>query len=111
LLPCICILQPILVHLYQTSSPLPGPFLIVASISLRLFYSLLYSGHINHIQVLGFLPFLRASVLQCRHSPTWTTLPGLFCFLKREASSSILDKTHAHFCSLCAFRIQRALSR
>jgi hypothetical protein len=29
----------------------------VASASLRLLYVLLYSEHINHIQVLGFLPF------------------------------------------------------
>jgi hypothetical protein len=46
-----------LVHLYLTSSLLPGPLPIVASDSLRLLYSLLYSKHINHIQVLGFLPF------------------------------------------------------
>jgi hypothetical protein len=56
-LPCICVLQPTLVHLYQTSSLLPGPLPIVASASLRLLYSLLYGKHINHIQVLGFLPF------------------------------------------------------
>jgi hypothetical protein len=46
-----------LVHLCQTSSLLPGHFPIVASAGLRLLYSLLYSGHINHIQDLGFLPF------------------------------------------------------
>jgi hypothetical protein len=46
-----------LVHLCQTSSLLPGPLAIVASASLRWLYSLLYSEHINHIQVLGFLPF------------------------------------------------------
>jgi hypothetical protein len=58
LLPCICVLQPTLVHLYQTSSLLPGPLPIVASASLRLLYSLIYSDHIiNHIHVLGFLPF------------------------------------------------------
>jgi hypothetical protein len=57
LLPCICVLQPILVHLYQTSSLLLGPLSIVASVSVRLLYSLLYSEHIKHFQVLGFLPF------------------------------------------------------
>jgi hypothetical protein len=36
---------------------LSSHLLIVALASLRLLYSLLYSEHINHIQVLGFLPF------------------------------------------------------
>jgi hypothetical protein len=57
LLPCTCVLQSTLVHLYQTSSLLPGLLPIVASANLRLLYSLLYREHINHIQVLGFLPF------------------------------------------------------
>jgi hypothetical protein len=57
LFPCICKLHPKLVHLYQTSSLFPSPLLIVASASLRLLYSFLGSEHINHIQVLGFLPF------------------------------------------------------
>jgi hypothetical protein len=57
LLPCTCVLQTTLVHLCQTSSLLPGPLPIEASANLRLFYLLLYSGHISHIQVLGFLPF------------------------------------------------------
>jgi hypothetical protein len=57
LLLCTCVLQPALVHLYQTSSLLPGPFPTVASASLRLLYSLLYSEHTKHFQVLGFLPF------------------------------------------------------
>jgi hypothetical protein len=56
LLPCTCVLQPTLVHFYQTSSLLPGPLPIVVSDSLRLLYSLLYSEHI-HFQVSGFLPF------------------------------------------------------
>jgi hypothetical protein len=64
LFPCTCVLQPTLVHLCQTSSLLPGPLPIVASSSLRLLYSLLYSGHINHIQVLGFLPFPYSSCVQ-----------------------------------------------
>jgi hypothetical protein len=38
LFPCICILQPKLVHLYQTSSLLPSPFPIVASVSSRFLY-------------------------------------------------------------------------
>jgi hypothetical protein len=54
---CICVPQPILVHLYQTSSLLPSPLHIVASANLRLLYLLLHSEHVNHIQVLGFLPF------------------------------------------------------
>jgi hypothetical protein len=58
LLPRTCVLQSRLVHLYQTSSLLPSPLPIVASAILRWLYSLLCSEHINHIQVLGFLPFL-----------------------------------------------------
>jgi hypothetical protein len=58
LLPCTCVLQPTLVHLYQTSSLLPGSLPTVPSARLRLLYSLLCSSEqINHIQVLGFLPF------------------------------------------------------
>jgi hypothetical protein len=49
-----CVLQPKLIHLYQTSSLLPGHLPIVTSVTLRLLYSLLYSGHIKHVQVLGF---------------------------------------------------------
>jgi hypothetical protein len=60
LLPCTCVLQPELFHLYQTSLLFPGPLPIVASASLRLLYLLLYSKHINHIQILGFLPFLNS---------------------------------------------------
>jgi hypothetical protein len=66
LLPCTCVLQPTLVRLYQTSLLLPGLLPIVASVSVRLLYSLLYSEHINHIQVLGFLPFPYSSRA---HSP------------------------------------------
>jgi hypothetical protein len=65
LLPHICVLQPILVHLYQTSLLLPYPLPIVASASLRLLYLLVYSEHINHIQVLGFFPFPYSSRVQC----------------------------------------------
>jgi hypothetical protein len=65
LLPGTCVLQPKLVHLCQTSSLHSSPLPIVASASLRLLYSLFYSKHINHVQVLGFLPFLYSS---CVHS-------------------------------------------
>jgi hypothetical protein len=51
------VFQPTLVHLYQTSSLLPCPLHRMASASLRLLYLHTYSGHISHIQVLGFLPF------------------------------------------------------
>jgi hypothetical protein len=51
LLPCACVLQPALVHLYQTSSLLPGHLpMKVVSDRLRLLYSFLYSEHINHIR-------------------------------------------------------------
>jgi hypothetical protein len=62
LFPCICVLQPKLVH----SSLLPGPLSIVASASLRLLYSLLYSEHINQVQILGFFPSPYSS---SAHSP------------------------------------------
>jgi hypothetical protein len=42
LFPCTCVLQPHLVHLYQTSSLLPSPLPIVASASLTLIYILSY---------------------------------------------------------------------
>jgi hypothetical protein len=56
LFPCIYVLQPKLIHLYQSSSLLFSHLPIVASASLRLLYLFLYSEHINHIQVFGFLP-------------------------------------------------------
>jgi hypothetical protein len=60
-IPCVtsmhmCIMTHIgssLPDLFTTSCHLPK----AASASLRLLYSLLYGEHINHIQVLGFLPF------------------------------------------------------
>jgi hypothetical protein len=55
-----------LVHLCQTSSLLPGHLPIVASASLRLLYSLLYSGHINHIKFWVSFPSL---FLLCMLSP------------------------------------------
>jgi hypothetical protein len=57
LLPCTCVLQFTLVHFYQTSLLLFGPLSIVAFANLRLLYLLLNREHLNHIQVLGFLPF------------------------------------------------------
>jgi hypothetical protein len=58
-----------LVHLYQTTSLLPGLLPIVASASLRLYYSLLYSEHTNHIQVLGFFSFPISFSLVCDPRP------------------------------------------
>jgi hypothetical protein len=60
LFPCIYVLQPQLVQLYQSSALLPSPFLMVAPASLRFLYSFLYSEHINHIQP-HFLPLLYPS--------------------------------------------------
>jgi hypothetical protein len=57
LFPCIYVLEPKLVHLNQTSSLLLSPLPIVALASLRLQHSLLYSKHINHIQVFGYFLF------------------------------------------------------
>jgi hypothetical protein len=57
LLPSKSVLQPKLIHLYLTSSLLPGHLPIVTSDILRLLYWLLNSGHIKHFQVLGFLLF------------------------------------------------------
>jgi hypothetical protein len=57
LLPCTRVLQLMLVQFYPTSLLFPGPLPIVASANLRLLYLLLNREHINHIQVLGFLPF------------------------------------------------------
>jgi hypothetical protein len=78
LLPCTCVLQPTLVHLYLTSSLLPSPLPIVTSASLRLLYLLLYNEHINHIQVSGFLPFPYSS-----HSSltVWPTSNNMTAFV------------------------------
>jgi hypothetical protein len=59
-----------LVRLCQTPSLLPGPLPTVASASLRLYFLLLYSEHINHIQVLGFFPSPNSS---CALSPLSVT--------------------------------------
>jgi hypothetical protein len=80
LLQCTCVLQPTLVHLYQTSSLLTSPIPIVTSVSLRLLYSLLYSKHTNHIQVLGFFPFPYSS---SAHSPlsVWPMSNNITAFI------------------------------
>jgi hypothetical protein len=64
--PFTCVLWSTLVHFYQTSSLLPGPLPIMASANLRLLYLLLKGKHINHFQVLDFLPFPFSS---SAHSP------------------------------------------
>jgi hypothetical protein len=71
LFPCIYVLQPQLVHPYQSSSLFPSPLPIVASASLRLLYSFLYSKHINHIQGFGFLPLPYPSCMQLPLSVTY----------------------------------------
>jgi hypothetical protein len=53
LLTYTCVLQPRLLHYFIIP--------IVVSASLRLLYLLLYSEHIIHIQILGFLPFRYSS--------------------------------------------------
>jgi hypothetical protein len=53
LFPCIYVLQPKLVHLYQSSSLIPCPLPIVASVRLRILYSFLYSEYISHIHIFG----------------------------------------------------------
>jgi hypothetical protein len=80
LLPCTCVLQLTLVLLYQTSSLFPYPFPIVALASLRLLYLLLYSEHINYIQVLGFPPFPYSSHV---HSPlsVWPVFNNIIVFI------------------------------
>jgi hypothetical protein len=80
LLPCTCVLQPTLVHFYQTSSLLPSPLPIGASASLRLLYLLLYSEHINHTQVLGFLPFPYSSRV-CSPLTVWPMSNNITAFV------------------------------
>jgi hypothetical protein len=80
LLPCTSILQPTLVNLYLTFSLLPSPLPTVASANLRLLFLLLYSKQINHIQVLGFLPFPYSF---CAHSPlsVWPISTNITAFI------------------------------
>jgi hypothetical protein len=51
----------------------------VASASLRLCYSLLYLEHINHIQVLGFLPFPYISCA-CSHLSVYFRMQYMCAF-------------------------------
>jgi hypothetical protein len=91
LLPCTCVLQSTLVHLYQTSSLLPSPVPIVASASLRL-YSLLYSEHVNHIQV--FLPFPYSSHAHSLFS-VWPMSNNITAFVL--GLQSIYEEEHVIF--------------
>jgi hypothetical protein len=97
LLPCTCVLKPTLVCLCQISSLLFGPLPIVASASLRLLYSLLYSEHINHIQILGFLPFPYSS---CACSPlsVWLMTNNITAFILGLWST--YEEEHAIFGTL-----------
>jgi hypothetical protein len=70
LLPCMCITTHIGSSL-QSSLLLPGPLPIVASASLKLLCLLIYSEHIENIQVLGFLLF--SNSLPCTFSPKYVT--------------------------------------
>jgi hypothetical protein len=89
-----------LVHLYQTSSLLPGHLPIVASASLRLLYSLFYSEYISHIQVLGFLPFPYSS---CAHFPLsmWPMSNNITAFVLDLKSS--YEGEHTILLSLANF--------
>jgi hypothetical protein len=62
LFPCMYVLQLQLIHLFQSSSLLPSPLPVVALASLKFRYSFLYSEHIKHIKVFGFLPRLYLSL-------------------------------------------------
>jgi hypothetical protein len=91
LLPCTSVLQPTLVHLYQTSSLLPGSLPIVASASLRLLYSLLYSGHINCLQNLSII------LASCVWSFLWS---GMIKVLIMSLSCIWMRLYKTHSCSL-----------
>jgi hypothetical protein len=80
LLQCTNVLQPTLVHLWQTSSLLSSPLPTVTSASLRLVYSLLYIEHINHIQVLGFHLFPYSSRM-CSPLCVWSMSNNITAFV------------------------------
>jgi hypothetical protein len=87
LLPCTCVLQPTLVHFYQTSSLLPSPLPIVASASLRLLYSLLYSKHINHRSLFFELQYVPIKYLKLKYNTlfiSWILFLSYVCVRKRE---------------------------
>jgi hypothetical protein len=62
LFPCTYVLKPQFINLFQSSSLLPSLLQMVALASLKFLYSFLYSEHINHIQVLHFLPLAYTSL-------------------------------------------------
>jgi hypothetical protein len=72
-----------LVRLYQSSLQLPGPLPIVASASLKLLSSPLHREHINHIQVLGSLPFPYFSHVCCPLS-VWPMSNNITAFVLVE---------------------------
>jgi hypothetical protein len=78
LLPCKSVLQPKLIHLYMTSSLLPGHLPILTSVTLWLTVLAPLQWDIIHFQVLDFLPIsippICALPLVCDPSPT-TLLP------------------------------------
>jgi hypothetical protein len=81
LLSCTCVLQPTLVHLYQTSLLFLDPHSIVAFASLRLLYSILYySEHMNYIYILGFLPFTY-SPCACSPLSVWPMSNNIAAFV------------------------------
>jgi hypothetical protein len=73
LFPCIYVLQPQLVHFYQSSLLLSSPLPMVAWTSLSCLYSFLYSKNINRTQAFGFLPlpyaFCAQPPLSATHVP------------------------------------------
>jgi hypothetical protein len=71
LFPCIYILHPQLVHLYQSSLLLISSLPMLAPASLRFLYSFLYTKHINCIQV--FFNLLPLHYLPCMWPPLSVT--------------------------------------
>jgi hypothetical protein len=78
--PCTCVLQSSLVHFYQTYLLLLGLIPIVAPANLRLLYLLLNKEHINHIWVLGFLPFAYSTHV-CSPLSVWPTPNNITAFV------------------------------
>jgi hypothetical protein len=70
LFPCICVLQPQLIHLFQSSLLLPSLLPMVTLASLKFLYLFLYSKHMNHIQIFSFLPLPYLSLAQSPLSVT-----------------------------------------
>jgi hypothetical protein len=108
LLPCTCVLQPKLIHLYQISSLLPSPLSIVALVSLRFLHLLLYSEYISHIQVLGLLPFPYSSRV---HSPisVWPMSSNVKAFVLGLHSSHEREHAICGLLSLANFAYDNVL--